>query len=272
MTDRVLANMLIGPQISAADTALANRLRELRGAIAAAAAAARRTEDCITLVAVSKGHEAARVRAAAALGVTDFGESYLQEALPKRRALADLPLTWHFIGRVQANKTRPIAESFDWVHALDRLHIAERLASQRPEGAAPLNVCIQVNIAAEASKGGVAPAELPALAADIARLPQLVLRGLMCMLPEGQGAERNRLQFRALRTLLTQLRSAADAGRGTHTGAGQHSAGGPLDTLSMGMSADFREAVLEGATLLRVGTALFGPRERGGGPPAARVG
>ncbi len=266
MTDRVLANMLIGPQISAADATPAGRLTALRAAVAAAASAAGRSEDCITLVAVSKGHEAARVRAVAALGVSDFGESYLQEALPKRRALADLPLTWHFIGRLQANKTRPIAQSFDWVHALDRLHIAERLASQRPAAAAPLNVCIQVNIAAETGKGGVAPAELPGLAARVSALPRLALRGLMCILPAGQSAERSRLQFRAVRMLLAQLHTELERARVPPVVRAR------LDALSMGMSGDFREAVLEGATLLRVGTALFGPRGRGEPPPAAGVG
>jgi hypothetical protein len=254
MTDGVLTNMLIGPQISAVDEALAGRLTALRAAVAAAAAASGRSEHSITLVAVSKGHAAARLRVAAALGIGDFGESYLQEALSKRRSLTDLPLTWHFIGRVQANKTRLIAEQFDWVHAVDRLPIAERLAAQRPAGATPLNVCIQVNIAAEASKGGVGPAELPDLAAALACLPRLALRGLMCILPAGQSAAVNRSQFRAVRSLLAAL----DDGRGR------------LDTLSMGMSADFREAVLEGATLLRVGTALFGPRSAPGhdGPAA----
>lgn len=266
MTDRVLANMLIGPQISAADAELASRLRALRAAVAAAAAEAGRSEDCITLVAVSKGHGTACMRAAAALGVGNFGESYVQEALPKQRALADLPLSWHFIGRLQTNKTRAIAEQFDWVHAVDRLHIAERLASQRPASTAPLNVCVQVNIAAEASKAGVAPAELPELAARIARLPRLALRGLMCILPEGQNEESNRRHFRALHTLLAQLRTKLDRPG--------------LDTLSMGMSSDYREAVIEGATLLRVGTALFGPRRRPAGgddgqgapPPPPSVG
>ncbi|HTW74776.1 MAG TPA: YggS family pyridoxal phosphate-dependent enzyme [Steroidobacteraceae bacterium] len=267
--------MLIAPQISAADAGLARRLQQLRAAIAAAAAQGGRTEQSVTLVAVSKGQGADRVRAAAALGLTHFGESYVQEALPKRRALAELALCWHFIGRIQANKTRPIAEQFDWVHGLDRLQIAERLSAQRPAAAAPLNVCLHVNIAAEASKAGVAPAELPGLAGAVARLPRLALRGLMCILPAGQSERSNRAHFRALRELLVDI----DAGRGR------------LDTLSMGMSADFREAVLEGATLLRVGTALFGARpgrdpDTGGGdggggaargdqgpsPPAAGVG
>lgn len=252
MTDAVLTNMLIAPQISAADAALARRLTALRAAIAAAAAQSGRSEQSVTLVAVSKGQSADRVRAAAALGLTHFAESYVQEALAKRRALTDLALCWHFIGRMQANKTRPIAEAFDWVHSLDRLHIAERLSAQRPAAAAALNVCIHVNIAAETTKAGVAPAELPRLAAAIARLPRLALRGLMCILPAGQSAQANRAHFRALRELLAGRELLAEIGAGYTR----------LDTLSMGMSTDFREAVLEGATLLRVGTALFGPRAR----------
>jgi pyridoxal phosphate enzyme (YggS family) len=153
--------MLIGPQISSADDAILNNLQALRAEISAAAAAAHRSDDCVTLVAVSKGHGGERVRAAAACGVTDFGESYLQEALPKIDALRDLALTWHFIGRIQANKSAAIAASFDWVHGVDRLKIAERLSAQRPHYAPPLQVCIQVNIAGEAAKAGVEPAAAP---------------------------------------------------------------------------------------------------------------
>ena len=178
--------MLIGPQISLTDDSLAVQLRALRAAIAAAAAAVGRTEDSITLVAVSKGQSADRVRAAAALGVSDFGDRYLQEALHKCVALTDLVLTWHFIGRVQANKTAAIAEQFQWVHGVDRLKIAARLSAQRPPGRSPLNVCIQVNIAAEPGKAGVA-AEVPELVEAFAALPRLKLRGLMCMLPGGSG-------------------------------------------------------------------------------------
>jgi pyridoxal phosphate enzyme (YggS family) len=237
--------MLIGPQISPASIALATRLRELRSAIASAATSVGRTEESITLVAVSKGHDAETIRTAAALGIVDFGESYLQEALPKLQALG-LPVRWHFIGRVQANKTQAIAAHFDWVHGIDRLQIAERLSSQRPSDRPPLQVCIQVNIAGESAKAGVAPAQLPGLATAVASLPRLQLRGLMCILPAGQDSQHNRGWFAALRRLLGQL----DAGAGR------------LDTLSMGMSSDFRDAVLEGATLLRIGTALFGPRPR----------
>jgi pyridoxal phosphate enzyme (YggS family) len=216
----------------------------VRAAIAAAAAASGRTEDSITLIAVSKGHDAERIRQAASLGVRDLGESYLQEALIKRTALAALPLRWHFIGRLQANKTRGVAEQFDWVHGVDRLHLAERLSAQRPPALAPLQVCIQVNVAGETRKGGAAPSALPALAEAIAQLPRLRLRGLMCILPEGLKPERNLVLFSAARTLLQQL----DAGAGR------------LDTLSMGMSGDFPEAIAAGATQVRIGTALFGPR------------
>jgi PLP dependent protein len=236
--------MLIGPQISPADATIANNLQALRAEIAAAAAAAHRTDDCITLVAVSKGHGAAQVRAAAACGVTDFGESYLQEALSKIDALRDLALTWHFIGRIQANKTAAVAADFDWVHGVDRLRIAERLSAQRPHHAPALQVCIQVNIAGEAAKAGIQPAAAPQLVQAVGALPRLKLRGLMCILPPGQSAPQNRATFGAMQLLQQQLNAQ----------------GGGLDTLSMGMSADFREAIAQGATLIRVGTAIFGPR------------
>ena len=177
-------------------------------------------------------------------GVTDLGESYLQEALAKIAALRTRALTWHFIGRIQSNKTRPIAEAFSWVHALDRAKVAERLAAQRPFHAPPLNVCLQVNLAAEASKGGVAPGELPALAAAVARQPRLTLRGLMCIPPEETEPARQRAWFARLRALRDELNAA----------------GHRLDTLSMGMSGDFESAILEGATIIRLGTVLFGAR------------
>jgi PLP dependent protein len=236
--------MLIGSQISLTDDAIAANLQALRAEIAAAAAAAHRTEDCVTLVAVSKGHGAERVRAAAARGVTDFGESYLQEALPKIDALRDLPVSWHFIGRIQSNKSAAIAQRFDWVHGIDRLKIAERLSAQRPHYAPPLQVCIQVNIAGERGKAGVEPAAAAGLARSVRALPRLRLRGLMCMLPAGRSAEDNRQAFHALALLSQQINAL----------------GGGLDTLSMGMSADYREAIQQGATLIRVGTAIFGPR------------
>jgi PLP dependent protein len=236
--------MLIGPQISSADDAIVTNLQALRAEVAAAAAAAHRTVDSITLVAVSKGHGAGRLRTAADHGVSDFGESYLQEALPKIDALRELPLTWHFIGRVQANKSAAIAQAFDWVHGVDRLRIAERLSAQRPHHAPPLQLCIQVNIAAESGKAGIEPAAAAELARAVSSLPRLKLRGLMCILPAGQSAHDNRHCFHALALLLQQLNAQ----------------GGTLDALSMGMSSDYHEAIAQGATLIRIGTAIFGPR------------
>jgi hypothetical protein len=223
---------------------LPEHLATLRVRMAAAAASAGRNADSVTLLAVSKGQPAELIRAAAAAGVADIGESYLAEALGKMEALGDLALTWHFIGRLQANKTRHVAERFAWVHGLDRLKLAERLAAQRPYHAPALNVCIQVNLAGETSKGGVQPEEAPALAAAVAALPRLALRGLMCIPPEETDPGRQRAWFARLRA----LRDALNAG-----GLG-------LDTLSMGMSGDFEAAIQEGATLVRIGTALFGPR------------
>jgi pyridoxal phosphate enzyme (YggS family) len=223
---------------------LPERLRALRSRMATAAASVGRNADSVTLLAVSKGQPAPLIRAAAAEGINDFGESYLGEAVGKMEAAADLPLTWHFIGRLQANKTRPIAERFAWVHGLDRAKIAERLSAQRPYHAPALNVCLQVNLAGEASKGGVTAAEAPALAATVAALPRLTLRGLMCIPPEETDPARQREWFAKLRL----LRDSLNAG------------GLALDTLSMGMSGDFESAIQEGATVVRIGTALFGPR------------
>jgi PLP dependent protein len=229
---------------------LPERIRTLRARMAAAAASAGRNADSVTLLAVSKGQPAELVRAAAAEGLTEVGESYLPEALGKMEALADLPLTWHFIGRLQANKTRPVAERFAWVQGIDRLKIAERLSAQRPYHAPALNVCIQVNLAGEATKGGVAAPDVPGLAAAVAALPRLTLRGLMCIPPEETDPSRQREWFARLRA----LRDSLNAG------------GLRLDTLSMGMSGDFEAAIQEGATLVRIGTALFGPRA-GTAPP-----
>jgi pyridoxal phosphate enzyme (YggS family) len=236
--------MLTRPQNSLPASRLAQGLGAVRAEMAGAAAAVGRTVGSITLVAVSKGQGPEAVAAAAALGVQDFGESYVQEALPKITALGSLPLRWHFIGRIQANKTRPIAEHFDWVHGVDRLRIAERLSAQRRAHAPPLNVCIEVNVGDDPAKGGVAPAEAAALAGALSALPNLRLRGLMTVLPEESGATAARAGFHQLGRLLTDINRA---------GIG-------LDTLSMGMSADFPAAIAEGATLIRIGTALFGPR------------
>jgi pyridoxal phosphate enzyme (YggS family) len=200
----------------------------------------------VTLVAVSKGQPPEVVRAAFAEGQRDFGESYLQEALPKVAALADLPITWHFIGHLQGNKARDVAERFDWVHAVDRAKIAQALSRGRAASRGPLDVCIQVNISSEETKGGVMPAEAAALAREVAALRGLRLRGLMGMASPTEDRGRQRAEFAMLRELRDEL--AAD--------------GIALDTLSMGMSQDFEVAIAEGATLVRIGTALFGERAR----------
>jgi pyridoxal phosphate enzyme (YggS family) len=224
------------------------RVEGLRARIKAAALRAGRDPASVTLVAVGKGHPAAALQAARASGITDFGESYVQEALEKMDALGNPPgVTWHFIGRLQSNKTRAVAGRFDWVHGVDRLQIAHRLSAQRPSHARPLNVCLQVRVADESTKGGVAPDDLPLLAAEVARLERLKLRGLMCLPPESQNTDTQRSWFRQLRTLLETLNQG---------GLG-------LDTLSMGMSGDFESAVEEGATHIRIGTALFGERPSG---------
>jgi hypothetical protein len=185
------------------------------------------------------------VRAAAAAGQREFGENYVQEGADKVDALADLPgLVWHFIGQLQANKTREVAARFDWVHTVDRERIAARLSAQRPHHAPPLQVLLQVRLADEAGKGGVTATEVPALATAVAALPRLQLRGLMCIPPPAADLEAQRAPFRRLRELLESLNSA----------------GHRLDTLSMGMSDDLEAAVLEGATIVRVGTAIFGRR------------
>lgn len=236
--------MLIAPQNSPVTAALPANFLALQQEIALAARAAHRTDDSVTLVAVSKGHTDDVIGAVAALGQVHFGESYLQEALPKLEQLRPLGLRWHFIGRIQANKTRAIAEHFDWVHGIDRLHIAQRLSAQRPHYAAPLEACIQINIDREPGKAGVDAEQALALALAMQGLPGVRLRGLMCILPDGRGPEADRRSFAAMRALLQQINRSGLA----------------LDTLSMGMSGDFREAILEGATLVRVGTALFGAR------------
>jgi pyridoxal phosphate enzyme (YggS family) len=230
--------MLIGPQN------LTLHVNHVRSRIRTAATAAGRNPESVTLVAVTKGKTAESVRLAATAGVTDFGENYLQEALAKMDQLADLKLKWHFIGGIQSNKTRAIAERFDWVQSVDRFSVARRLSEQRPFHAPPLNVCIQVALVPEPTKGGVAPDELAELARAIAGLPRLVLRGLMCVPPPQPNAAAERAVFAKLRAALDDL-----------------NAGGlKLDTLSMGMSGDFEPAIAEGATLVRIGTALFGAR------------
>jgi len=230
--------MLIGPQN------LTLHVNHVRSRIRSAAIAAGRDPESITLVAVTKAKTAESVRLAATAGVTDFGENYLQEAQAKMDQLADLQLKWHFIGSIQSNKTRVIAERFDWVQSVDRFSVARRLSEQRPFHAPPLNVCIQVALVPEPTKGGVAPEELATLAAAIAALPRLKLRGLMCVPPPQTNAAAEHAVFASLRMALEDL-----------------NAGGlKLDTLSMGMSGDFESAIAEGATLIRIGTALFGAR------------
>ena len=221
---------------------IAANLQAVLNDIAAAAQQAGRDPSGVTLLAVSKTVAPAIVRAAFQAGQAAFGENYVQEGLDKIAALADLRdrITWHFIGPLQSNKTRPVAEHFDWVHAIDRLKIAERLSAQRPAGMAPLQVCIQVNISDEASKSGVAPAEVLPLAQAIAALPNLRLRGLMAIPAPADDPDAQRRPFAALRGLLDQLRQS-----GLH-----------VDTLSMGMSADMGAAIAEGATLVRIGTLL----------------
>ncbi|WP_428420997.1 YggS family pyridoxal phosphate-dependent enzyme [Methylibium sp.] len=229
---------------------IASKIQEVSGRIAQACDVAHRPVASVTLLAVSKTFGADSVREALAAGQTRFGENYVQEALDKIAALADVraQLEWHLIGPLQGNKTRVVAEAFDWVHSIDRLKIAQRLSEQRPARLAPLQVCLQVNISGEASKSGLAPAEVEAAARAVAALPQLRLRGLMAI-PEPAGdLAAQRRPHRALRELLERLNGAGLA----------------LDTLSMGMTADLEAAVLEGATIVRVGTAIFGAR-----PPAA---
>ncbi|HEU4592080.1 MAG TPA: YggS family pyridoxal phosphate-dependent enzyme [Steroidobacteraceae bacterium] len=215
-----------------------------RERIAEAARGAGRSVDSVTLLAVSKGQSSAAIDSAAAAGIEHFGENFLQESLPKIQALAGRELTWHFIGRLQANKTRPVAEHFAWVHAIDRFRIAERLSAQRPFHAPALNVCLQLHVGGEQSKGGVEAAEIPELARQVAGLPRLRLRGLMCMPPAEADVARQRMWFRETRQVFDYLNER----------------GFGLDTLSMGTSADFEAAILEGSTMVRIGTAIFGPR------------
>ena len=223
---------------------LAVNIRDVRERIRVACARAGRSVDSVTLLAVSKTHSVDLIRGAAREGVEHYGESYLQEALPKIETLRGLELTWHFIGQLQGNKTRAVAESFQWVHGVDRLRIAKRLSDQRPFHAPPLNVCLQVNVGGEDTKGGVTPAELPELAREVAALPRLALRGLMCIPPPEGDASRQRAWFSQTAQLLRSL----------------HVPGTTLDTLSMGMSESLEVAIEEGATIVRVGTALFGQR------------
>jgi len=223
---------------------IAGNIAQVEARIRAAALAVQRDVTSIHLLAVSKTKPAAALREAYAAGVRDFGENYLQEARAKQVELADLPLCWHFIGPIQSNKTRDIAEHFAWVHSVDRLKIAQRLSEQRPAELPPLNICIQVNVSGEASKSGCAPADLPALAAAISALPRLKLRGLMAIPEPTEDRAEQDAAFARVRTLQESLNMG-------------------LDTLSMGMSHDLESAIAQGATWVRIGTALFGARDYG---------
>lgn len=229
-------------------TSIAANMQAVIGRISRACAAVGRDPRGVALLAVSKTWPVAALREAAAAGQRAFGENYVQEALAKVDALRSLDLEWHFIGPLQSNKTRAVAEHFAWVHSVDRLKIAERLAAQRPAGMPPLNVCIEVNVSGEASKSGVAPGEAPALCRAVAALPQLRLRGLMTIPEPATAADAKSAAVRRRFAQLRELRDELNAG------------GLNLDTLSMGMSHDLEEAIMEGATIVRVGTAIFGER------------
>lgn len=221
---------------------VAQRLESVRTRVQAALRDAGRGADEILILAVSKRQPEAAIEAAFLAGQTHFGENYVQEARAKIAALDSLPIVWHFIGQLQANKSREVAERFQWVHTLDRTRIARRLNDQRPHGAPPLNVCIQVNQGGEPGKGGVHPDEVEDLAWQIGQLPRLRLRGLMTIPPAAADPARFFAELRGLRDRLRET------------------LGTPMDTLSMGMSADLEQAVSAGSTIVRIGTAIFGPR------------
>ena len=225
-------------------TTIFANLQAVRTRIDAAAHRCGRDPAEITLLAVSKTWPAASVEEAAAAGQRCFGENYVQEGLAKTGALAALNLEWHFIGPLQSNKTRPVAESFSWVHSVDRLKIAQRLSEQRPDSLPPLQICLQLNVSGEDSKSGISPAEAPAVARAMAALPRVCLRGLMAIPEPTEDFAAQRAAFRQLHDVYAALRSE----------------GLPLDTLSMGMSHDLDAAIAEGATMVRVGTAIFGKR------------
>ncbi|HEV2112276.1 MAG TPA: YggS family pyridoxal phosphate-dependent enzyme [Gammaproteobacteria bacterium] len=223
---------------------VARNLAAVQARVEAAAGRAGRDPGEIRLLAVSKMQPAGVLAEAWEAGQRDFGENYLQEALPKLEALADRDVRWHFIGGLQSNKTRAVAERFDWVHTVDRESIARRLSEQRPAGLPPLHVCLQVNVSGEGSKGGVAPERLPELVDAVAGLQHITLRGLMAIPAPAHDSETQRAPFRRLRELMLALNAR----------------GHRMDTLSMGMSEDLEAAVMEGATVVRIGTAIFGAR------------
>jgi pyridoxal phosphate enzyme (YggS family) len=223
-----------------------DNLQAVKARIAGAARAAGRDPAAVALLAVSKTHPPALIEEAFRAGQSAFGENYVQEALDKMTSLVQLPIEWHLIGPLQSNKTRAVAERFQWVHTVDREKVARRLSEQRPQALPPLDVLLQVNVSGEASKSGVAPREVAALAKAVAGLPRLRLRGLMAV-PEPTGdTGRQRASFREVRELYESLKRAGLA----------------LDTLSMGMTADMESAIAEGSTMVRIGTAIFGERQK----------
>ena len=225
-------------------TQITDHIAETLERVRFAQSAAGRADDDVTVLAVSKQQSVAAIQAAYQAGLRNFGENFFQEAIVKLRELETLDITWHFIGRIQSNKTRDIAEMFQWVHTVDRLKIAARLNDQRPHFSPPLNVCIQVNQAGETQKGGVDESEVAELARAVMSLPRLRLRGLMTLPPATPNPESNAPLFARLNRLKTVLIED----------------GIPLDTLSMGMSTDFEVAIGQGSTIVRIGTAIFGPR------------
>ena len=225
-------------------SSIAENLAQVREQINSYAYKSDRSANDICLLAVSKTRPVEDLRTAYAEGQRDFGENYLQDAMEKIEVLHDLDICWHFIGPMQSNKTRAVAEHFNWVHTVDRLKIAKRLSEQRPQGMPPLNICIQVNISEEESKSGCSPEEASKLAAEIIKLPNLKLRGLMAIPKATDDPSEQQQAFYRLRNLQEQLKSIEPS----------------LDTLSMGMSGDMEAAIAEGATIVRIGTAIFGPR------------
>jgi len=223
---------------------LTERLKQIRAQITKAESRYQRPAGAVKLLAVSKTRPIADIEEVFAAGQTDLGESYLQDALPKIAALTDKTICWHFIGPIQSNKTRAIAEHFHWAHSVDRLKIAQRLSEQRPEHLPPLNICLQVNVSHDPAKAGIKTAEALSLASAIHTLPGIKLRGLMTLPAQATDFEQQRLPFHALRTLFDNIQQQ----------------GIELDTLSMGMSGDMEAAIAEGATMVRIGTAIFGPR------------
>lgn len=232
------------PEFQGIMSVIADNLQAVRSRIDAAARAAGRDPKTVALLAVSKTWPAADILDAARAGQRAFGENYVQEAVDKIGQLREAGLEWHFIGPLQSNKTRPVAENFAWVHSIERLKIAERLSAQRPAGLPPLQVCVQVNVSGEASKSGCEPSAAVELCRQVAALPNLRLRGLMAIPEPVEEIEAQRRPFRQLRNLFETLRAG----------------GLPLDTLSMGMSHDLEAAIAEGATVVRIGTAIFGER------------